>query len=394
VSRLNSRQRFKKVVGFIHLWLGLLSGLVFFIMALTGAIYCFQPEISKLTQPHLTVKKADRSYLPVSRLKEIAASQLPGKKPTRIIYKDRDESVAVHFIRRGKEAYYWSVFLNPYTGEVLKVQDMDKDFFRFMLRGHMYLWLPQDIGKIVTSICMIIFAAMVISGIVLWWPRNRGARKTSFKVKWGASPKRLNYDLHNVLGFYASWVLVFIIVTGLAWSFENVMASEYWVFSGGKTRPKPPVFKSYKNDTGDIAPQIDQVLASATAEYPGFEHYQIRLPETDSSSYQVMMYYDEGRFTRTDNLYFNQYTGEKFKPANWGLYADANGGERANRMTYDIHTGGIGGLATRVLVFFTALIAASLPVTGFCIWWGKRKKPKKKIMRKESVARVESLRQA
>jgi uncharacterized iron-regulated membrane protein len=364
-------------VGFIHLWLGLASGLVFFIMALTGAVYCFQPEISKLTQSYLAVKKEERSYLPVSQLKEIPARQLPGKKPTRIIYKDRDESVAVHFIRRGKEDYYWSVFLNPYTGEVLKVQDMDKDFFRFMLRGHMYLWLPQKTGKAVISICMILFTVMIISGIVLWWPRNRGARKTSFKVKWNASPKRLNYDLHNVLGFYASWVLVFIVATGLAWSFENVMAAEYWIFSGGKTRPKPPVFKSHENDRVRNRAMIDSVLSSATAAYPGFEHYQLRLPETDSAAYQVMMYHDEAKFTRTDNLYFDQYTGERLKPLNWGLYEDANGGERANRMTYDIHTGSIGGLTTRILVFFAALIAASLPVTGFYIWWAKRKKPKR-----------------
>ncbi len=361
-------------MGFIHLWLGLASGLVFFIMALTGAIYCFQPELSKLTQSHLTVKEEARPYLPVSQLKEIAARALPGKNPTRIIYKNRDESVAVHFIKRGKETYYWAVFLNPYSGEVLKVQNMDNEFFRFMLRGHMYLWFPQTIGKTITGICMIIFTIMIISGIVLWWPRNRGARKTSFKVKWGASPKRLNYDLHNVLGFYASWVLIFTLITGLAWSFENVMAAEYWVFSGGKTRPKPPVFKSYKTDSTSNELMIDKILASATAAYPGFEHYQIRLPETDSASYQVMMYYEEGKFAHTDNLYFNQYTGERFKPVNWGLYEDANPGEKANRMTYDIHTGGIGGIGTRILIFCVALIAASLPVTGFCIWWGKRKK--------------------
>lgn len=362
-------------MGFIHLWLGLVSGLVFFVMSLTGAIYCFQPELSKLTQSHLIIQKEARPYLPVSQLKEIAAGKLPGKKPTRIIYKARDESVVVHFIKRGKEAYYWAVFLNPYTGEVLKVQDMDNEFFRFILRGHMYLWLPQDIGKTVTGISMIIFTVMIISGIVLWWPRNRGARKTSFKVKWNASPKRLNYDLHNVLGFYASWILIFTLVTGLAWSFENVTAAEYWVFSGGKTRPKPPVFKSHRmDDPAANSSMIDQVLSIANAAYPTFEHYQIRLPETDSASYQVMMYHDEGKFTRTDNLYFNQYTGERFKPVNWGLYEDANGGEKANRMTYDIHTGGIGGLPTRILVFCAALIAASLPITGFCIWWGKKKK--------------------
>lgn len=377
MSRSSFKQRFRKIVGLIHLWLGLASGLVFFIMALTGAIYCFQPELSKLTQSYLSVTEERRAYLPVSKLKTIAEQQLPGKKATRIIYKDRDESVVVHFIRRGENAYYWGVFLNPYTGEVLKVRDMDTEFFRFILRGHMYLWLPQTTGKVITGICMIIFTIMIISGIVLWWPRNKGARKTAFRIKWGASPKRLNYDLHSVLGFYASWVLVFTMVTGLCWSFEKVMAAEYWVFSGGKTRLKPPVFKSYRSDSITHTNMIDQVLASATAAYPGIEHYQLRLPENDSASYQVIMYLDKKGFGRADNLYFNQYTGERFAASEWGLYANANGGEKANRMTYDIHTGGIGGWPTRVLIFFTALVAASLPVTGFYIWWGKRKKGKK-----------------
>lgn len=374
MSRSNSKNKFRKIFGVLHLWLGLASGLVFFIMALTGAIYCFQPELSKLTQPYLKVKEEATAYKPVSELLSVASRQLPGKKPTRIIFKSRQESAVVHFIKRGNQSYYWAVFVNPYTGEVLKTKDMDNEFFRFILRGHMYLWLPQDIGHVVVSTCMIIFAVMVISGLILWWPRNRAARKNSFKVKWGASPKRLNYDLHNVLGFYASWVLLFIVATGLVWSFENVLSVEYWLFSGGKTRPKSPAFVSRKTNTEDSTSAIDKIHEMVRAEYPGLEHYQMRLPATDSASFQVMMYLDEGKFTRTDNLYFNQYTTERFKPAAWGLYADANGGEKANRMTYDIHTGGVAGLPGRILVFFAAIVAASLPITGFYVWWGKRKK--------------------
>ncbi len=359
---------------FVHRWLGLLSGLVFFVMAVTGAIYCFQPELSRLTQSYINIQPQDKPYLAASRVEQIAAAELPGKKPTRIIFYELDRSVAVHFIKRGRDAYYWSVFLNPYTGEVLKTKNMDTEFFRFMLRGHMYLWLPQHIGKPIVSWSTVIFAIITLTGIILWWPRKRNQRKASFRVKWNASPRRLNFDLHKVLGFYASCVLIFSIITGLAWSFENVMKAEYWLFSGGKSRPKPPVFTSEKDSTAIVGNPIDSIQLSATAKYPGISHYQIRLPETDGASYQVMMYLDEGKFTRTDNLYFNQYTGRQFQPAFWGEYANANGGERANRMTYDIHTGGIGGLPTRILVFFAAMIAASLPITGFYIWWGKRKK--------------------
>ncbi len=41
----------KKKIGKIHLWLGLASGLVVFIVAITGCIYVFQKEISEALYP-------------------------------------------------------------------------------------------------------------------------------------------------------------------------------------------------------------------------------------------------------------------------------------------------------------------------------------------------------
>jgi len=46
------------------------------------------------------------------------------------------------------------------------------------------------------------------------------------------------------------------------------------------------------------------------------------------------------------------------------------------RMNYDIHVGAVLGLPGKFLAFFASLVAASMPVTGFCIWWGRRKKKK------------------
>ncbi|MEO7990252.1 MAG: PepSY-associated TM helix domain-containing protein [Chryseolinea sp.] len=39
----------------------------------------------------------------------------------------------------------------------------------------------------------------------------------------------------------------------------------------------------------------------------------------------------------------------------------------------------------KILAFFASLIAASLPVTGFYIWWGRRNKNK---VEKENVSAV------
>jgi uncharacterized iron-regulated membrane protein len=49
-------------------------------------------------------------------------------------------------------------------------------------------------------------------------------------------------------------------------------------------------------------------------------------------------------------------------------------GESISAMNYDIHVGAVLGIPGKILAFLASLIAASLPVTGFYIWWGRRNK--------------------
>lgn len=55
-------------------------------------------------------------------------------------------------------------------------------------------------------------------------------------------------------------------------------------------------------------------------------------------------------------------------------FSDMGSGERINAMNYDIHVGAVLGIPGKILAFLASLIAASLPVTGFYIWWGRRNK--------------------
>jgi len=47
---------------------------------------------------------------------------------------------------------------------------------------------------------------------------------------------------------------------------------------------------------------------------------------------------------------------------------------------YDIHVGSIFGLPTKIIAFIVSLLCASLPVTGFMIWYGRNKKKKVKSL--------------
>lgn len=379
----------KKIIHQFHLWLGLATGLVVLIMGLTGAIYCFQPELSRLTQPYLKVEAQEKPFLPVSEFKRIAEKQLPGKKPTRILIKGPETAVVVQFSGKKPKPFSYAVFLDPYTGKVLKTRNMNSEFFRWVLNGHMYLWLPQPIGKAVTGVSTLIFLVMVISGIILWWPTNKARKRSSFKVKWGASPKRLNYDLHNVFGFYASWILIFTILTGLYWSYEWTSKATYWALTGGESKPAAAAPKSQKVPVTDSSMlPLDRIFGKMMVAYPGAKGFQVNIPQNDSAAVLVRAYPDKSTFYESDNLYFNQYSAEEIPVKFLGKYADANAGEKAIRMNYDIHVGAIAGLPGRILMFFVSLIAASLPVTGFYIWWGKKKK--KPVAKRKPAVRKEA----
>ena len=94
--------KLKKLASKIHLWLGLSTGLVVFIIGLTGAIYCFAPELQDL-QPYRTVKAETKNFLPPSQIRKISEESLPGKTPQRIYYDDKDKAVMVLFSK--KEEY-------------------------------------------------------------------------------------------------------------------------------------------------------------------------------------------------------------------------------------------------------------------------------------------------
>lgn len=364
----------KKIFGKLHLWFGLASGLVIFIVCITAAIWAFSPEIQDWTQPYRHVKKEAPNFLPVTTLKEIAEKQLPGKKLYRVVFNDKEKSAEAYFYGEG---YYQTVFINPYNGTVLKVKDNNNDFFGIVITGHYTLWLGEVGGEIVKW-STVVFVIMLITGIILWWPRNKAARKQRFKVKWTASPKRLNYDLHNVLGFYALWIVLFAALTGLVWTFEWMRKAEYWIGSGGKEMPEYPN-PFAKKKSADILPAngIDAVFEQKLAAYDNPHLASVDFPDNDSTAYCISIYPNQ-RYYDGDQFYYNQHTLAEIPVSFYGQYKNANVGEKLSRMNYDIHIGSILGLPGRIAMFFAVLIGASLPITGFYVWWGRNKKSKAK----------------
>lgn len=362
----------------LHLWLGLLSGLVVFIIALTGCIYAFQQEILDATESYRFVAKEDKPYLQPSELVDIARQQLPGKELHSIKYYKEDRAVEAVFYHY-EPTYYHAVYLNPYSGKVLRVEDLNSGFFRFILNGHFYLWLPPAIGQPIVASFTLVFFAMIITGIIIWFPKNKHAFKQRVWFRWKETTKwrRKNFDLHGIIGFYASLVAVIFVLTGLVWGFQW-FAYGYHKAWGGK---KSLVYEEplSKPGTPSAQPMIDILYQEISRNTPKAASIELHPPAHDSATIAVNTNVEVGTYWKTDYRYYNQYTGQEQKVGHlYGRFADANVADKVMRMNYDIHTGGVWGIAGKIFAFLMSLLIASLPVTGVMIYIGRKRKQKPK----------------
>ena len=369
----------KRIFGKTHLWLGLLIGLLVFILAITGCIYAFQEEIQDYTQSYRHVKPENKPYLKPSDFQEIASRTLPGKNLHAIKYNGKSRSVEAIYYHY-EPLYYYVAYLNPYTGEVLKVNNMEEGFFHFILDGHFYLWLPPEIGQPVVATVTVLFILMLLSGLILWLPSKIRQLKSRLWFKWSKRTRwrRKNYDLHNITGIYAMLFGLFFAITGLNWGFP-VFAEAYYKMLGGKQEllyTEPESQPGLSLDQAKIP--LNLVWEKMMKEYPNAVSIEVHPPETSLAPIAANANFEQGTYWKTDYRYFDQYSLKEMNVNHiFGRLRDQKFADKVIRMNYDLHTGAIIGLPGKIIAFVASLIIAILPVTGFMIWYGRRKKERK-----------------
>jgi uncharacterized iron-regulated membrane protein len=124
---------------------------------------------------------------------------------------------------------------------------------------------------------------------------------------------------------------------------------------------------------------MDRLYTKIRSENPTAEVLEVHVPATAVSPIEVSINPDDGTYWKADYRYFDQYSLKELSVDHiYGKQADASVADNLMRMNYDVHTGAVIGLPGKILAFFASLIVASLPITGFYIWWGRRQKEKQR----------------
>lgn len=377
----------KRVFGWLHLWLSLPFGVVIALTCFSGAMLVFENEIMRLVHRDMFyVKSAGKVPLPADILAEKVAASLPdGVRVTGItVFSDPERCYQVGVSKPRKA----SVFVNQYTGEVTG-RYVRAPFFDTMFRLHRWLLDSRPSGdgvfwgKLVVGVSTLFFVVILISGVVVWWPRTVRCLRQRLVIRVTGGWRRFWYDLHVAGGVYVFVVLLVMALTGLTWSFSWYRDGVFRVFgaetevSAGKAgnvnveagSPRGGDTPGGRNTVTGAADGFPAAAPFATAqrvlerlgmENPGFE--QISGGEGTAS----VSFGGWGNSRAADRYLFDTVSGEITDTA---LYVDAERAGKLRGWIYSVHVGSWGGTATKVLAFAAALIGAFLPLTGYYLWF-------------------------
>lgn len=368
----------KKLFAKIHLWLSLPFGIIIAIVCLTGAILVFETEIQELCHPsHYFVKEVKGEPLLPDSLLKSASRQLPDSIKISGIRIFSDPERTYQLVLPGKKA---AAFINPYTAEITGIDD-GQGFFMQAMRLHRWLLdsYKRDgsfsLGKTIVGYSTLALAFILISGLVIWYPRNRKVLKNNLKIKSRAGWHRFFYDLHVSGGFYATLLLLVLTLTGLTWSFGWYRNAFYTVFGvettqthekeSDKKKPKEKGSgeRRERQQKRTDYTQWAEVLSTLQNRYPSFNTITIQ----DGSATVATANY--GNTRGSDRYTFNSTNGEITDSQ---LYKDLPKSDKIRGWIYAVHAGTWGGITTKVLSCLVSFLGAVFAITGYYFWIKKK----------------------
>lgn len=350
-------------------------GLIITVICFSGATLVFEDEITHLIEHDFYyVDSKGRSPLPMNELVNNVSQLLSDSvKITGVtIFADTDRAYKVNLSKPRKAAIY----IDQYSGEI-KGHYQRLPFFQFMFRLHRWLldsMKPQSelfIGRIIVGVSTIMFTLIIISGIIVWMPKSLKSISSRFKLVMNKGKHRLFFTLHAVGGTYAAILLLVMALTGLTWSFNWYRTAFYQLF-GVET-----VVESAKPKIAGDKGKPNGRSKEKVTEYKSWQ-YVLETLQNDCSSYSSITINEGnanvstdhwGNQRSSDKYIFNNQTGEILEIEFYQNQPKAN---KIRGWIYSVHAGIFAGYFSKIAWLLAALLGATLPITGYYLWFKKR----------------------
>ena len=361
----------RRTLGWIHLYAGLVSAPFLFLLGITGSFLVFEYPLDHLFHPSLAYVRPGEKTLPLSTLihgvqatdptAHVVSFALSPSSPA----PDLAYTVQIQFPH---VPYVSTVFVNQYTGQVLgKIEG--RSFATAVQEFHTSFLLGQH-GAFIAMLMACVLIVLSVSGIVLWWPRK------ILHVNWRASGRRINFDLHNTIGFYSSVFMLLFGISGVVVHWQS-----RWLPLANQAFHLPdnePALQTSRPRGREQMVSLDDVATEAHLTFPGARLTQINMPESNGVYRVWFKYPEDGTPLGRTFVPIHPYTGAVlYTRSARTIHVPTRFFREWNR---ELHTGDILGWPTRILACVMSLLLPVLAITGPLFWWKRTWKGSSRTM--------------
>lgn len=356
-----------------HLWLGLGLGVLFALLGLTGSALVFYVEIDhalnlpaaredQVSAPNWQSSEWDRALATGRRHWperggdwSFEATEKGGPIPARYY------PPAGHHDHHAEREMVWFA---ADGGSIVRTATWGDYLMSWLYELHMHL-LAGEIGSQIVGWSGFAAMALLISGVMTWWPRGSWRKALAFKRN-AVSQRRLR-DLHKHFGLWSAGLLLLLALTGALLALPDIKTQLLAAtIVQPDAVPKP-------QSTGSSGPQIPirQALDAARLALPDARLAFIDVPDggTAPIRFRVQVPGDPHRRFPGSFVFVDQYSGDVL-----AIHDVRRGNAATATATWlrPIHDGSIAGLSTRILAVVAGLAPTVLLVTGFLHWRRRR----------------------
>jgi len=351
-----------------HFLAGLAACPILAIVALTGALYCFQPELDRWANRELVEVEPAGTRRPLDELLATATSR--ACTPSGVYAPGDPRRAMVVYCTEGARR---EVFIDPYRGAVVGAREVGGSFFGVVFALHWELLLG-DVGRYAiewaTSWCVLLAA----SGLVLWWPRGKRRGGGVWWPRRRLRDRQWLRDLHAVAGAYTLPVLIALAATGLMWT--ALAGDRRWrpltEDAAQQVFDHPPV------STAASSPRVGYAAALAAAGIDLASErraiYFSPIGAEPDAAYSFYVYDDSYEApSLAEGVWIDAYRGAVLRRVTW---SDRSAIGKLDGARYAIHVGALLALPGRIAACAAALVLAALCITGPWMWWKRRPRGK------------------
>lgn len=232
---------FRKIFFWTHFSLGLAAGLLIAILAASGLVLSFEGigvGWAERSASHLGAVPEGAVRLSLNELAAKVAAARPDLKVN--AFSIQNDPRATVKLQVGRDQ---AVYVDPYTGVITgEAATGVANFFHGVEDLHRFFLMQgaaRGAAHQVKFAVNLAFLVLLLTGLVLWWPRNKA--KAVFWPKAGLNGQAKRLNRHQAYGLLA-WPFIFIIVfTGLMMSYDWGKALPYRLAGEAPPqRPGPP----------------------------------------------------------------------------------------------------------------------------------------------------------